>query len=153
MMSYYVNEVKWNTDKNTLVQIREKVFVYELHIPKKVEFDQHDKYAHHVLVTDKRETPIATGRLCQNGLLGRIAVLPAYRNRLVYKTLLNHLVNIADNKGMQVISINCILEEVDLFKQNGFNVNGNVFMEAGIARQKMQCPISQFDTRPFTLVH
>jgi predicted GNAT family N-acyltransferase len=86
-------------------------------------------------------------------LIGRIAVLPEHRNRKVYKSLLNFIVELASNQGIEEVSINCILNEVERFKRNGFIQQGNVFMEAGIPRQRMQCPVSAFNTTPFTLVH
>ncbi|MDN3377400.1 MULTISPECIES: GNAT family N-acetyltransferase [unclassified Pseudoalteromonas] len=152
-MSYHIDKVEWNTGKDLLQQIRERVFVCELHIPKHVEFDSLDYNALHVLVTDDCQTPVATGRLCSDGLIGRIAVLPEHRNRSVYKSLLTYIVNLAHQQGYDSVSINCILNEVERFKRNGFEQQGVVFMEAGIPRQRMQCPISQFDTEPFTLVH
>jgi predicted GNAT family N-acyltransferase len=152
-MGYQINKVEWDRQKDQLQQIREKVFVYELHIPKRVEFDSQDKLAHHVLVTHNSNAPVATGRLCTDGLIGRIAVLPAHRNRHVYTSLLTFIVNLAANDGHQVISINCILSEVERFKRNGFIQQGGVFMEAGIPRQRMQCQVSEFVTKPFTLVH
>lgn len=152
-MGYQVNKVDWDIQKDLLQQIREKVFVYELHIPKRIEFDSHDKLAHHVLVTDDCKSPVATGRLCTDGLIGRIAVLPEHRNRHVYTSLLTFIVQLAANDGHKAISINCILNEVERFKLNGFKQQGGVFMEAGIPRQRMLCEVSQFVTKPFTLVH
>ena len=130
-MGYLVDKVEWDIKKDMLQKIRERVFVYELHIPKHIEFDSLDKIALHVLVTDDANCPIATGRLCKDGLIGRIA----------------------SNQGIEEVSINCILNEVERFKRNGFIQQGNVFMEAGIPRQRMQCPVSAFNTTPFTLVH
>ncbi|MBE0358941.1 MULTISPECIES: GNAT family N-acetyltransferase [Pseudoalteromonas] len=152
-MGYQVNEVDWNIHKNLLQHIRERVFVYELHIPKKVEFDSLDQIAQHVLVTDEYDRGIATGRLCSDGLISRIAVLPEHRNRDVYQSLLNFIVKIAEHQNIHTICINCILNEVPLFNQNGFIKQGNVFMEAGIPRLRMQCDVSNFVTKPFTLVH
>ncbi|MBH0000286.1 GNAT family N-acetyltransferase [Pseudoalteromonas sp. NSLLW24] len=152
-MGYLVDKVEWDIKKDMLQKIRERVFVYELHIPKHIEFDSLDKIASHVLVTDDANCPIATGRLCTDGLIGRIAVLPEHRNRKVYKSLLNFIVELASNQGIEEVSINCILNEVERFKRNGFIQQGNVFMEAGIPRQRMQCSVSAFNTTPFTLVH
>lgn len=152
-MGYQVDKVEWAIRKDMLQLIRERVFVYELHIPKRIEFDSLDKFALHVLVTDDTHCPVATGRLCTDGLIGRIAVLPAHRNRNVYKSLLNFIIDLASNQGIEAVSINCILDEVERFKRNGFIQQGNVFMEAGIPRQRMQCPVSAFNTTPFTLVH
>jgi predicted GNAT family N-acyltransferase len=152
-MGYHVDKVEWDIQKDMLQQIRERVFVYELHIPKHIEFDSLDKLALHVLVTDDAHSPIATARLCTDGLIGRIAVLPGHRNRNVYKSLLNFIVELASNQGIEAVSINCILDEVERFERNGFIQQGHVFMEAGIPRQRMQCPISHFNTKPFTLIH
>lgn len=152
-MGYRVTEVDWNRQKSLLQQIRERVFVYELHIPKKVEFDSLDEICQHVLVTDESAQAVATGRLCSDGLIGRIAVLPEHRNRLVYHSLLNFIVKLAARQGINSICINCILNEVQLFNQNGFIKQGCVFMEAGIPRQRMQCEVDDFVTKPFTLVH
>jgi predicted GNAT family N-acyltransferase len=152
-MGYQVDKVDWHTQKDLLQQIREQVFVYELHIPKRVEFDDLDQLAQHILVTDDSLSPVATGRLCTDGLIGRIAVLPAHRNRLLYQSLLNFIVSLASEQGLSAISINCILNEVELFKNNGFQQQGCVFMEAGIPRQRMQCKVSEFVTKPFTLMH
>jgi predicted GNAT family N-acyltransferase len=152
-MGYQVSKVDWDIQKDLLQQIREKVFVYELHIPKRIEFDSLDKISHHVLVTDECKLPVATGRLCSDGLIGRIAVLPEHRNRHVYTSLLTFIVQLAANDGHKAISINCILNEVERFRRNGFIQQGGVFMEAGIPRQRMQCNVSEFVTKPFTLVH
>ncbi len=152
-MDYRIDKVEWSIDKALLQQIRERVFVCELHIPKHVEFDTLDDSAHHILVTDETQCPVATGRLCNDGLIGRIAVLPQHRNRNVYESLLTFIVKLAQQQGCNSVSINCILDEVERFKRSGFVAEGNVFMEAGIPRQRMQCPINQFVTNPFTLVH
>ena len=99
-MGYHIDEVEWSIDKELLQQIRERVFVYELHIPKHIEFDHLDQTAHHVLVTKDGKCPVATGRLCNDGLIGRIAVLPEHRNRSVYKSLLTYLVKMAEKQSM-----------------------------------------------------
>ena len=49
-MGYQINKVEWDRQKDQLQQIREKVFVYELHIPKRIEFDSQDKLAHLSLI-------------------------------------------------------------------------------------------------------
>lgn len=152
-MGYRVNKVDWDKQKKNLQQIRERVFVYELHIPKQIEFDNQDKLAVHVLVTDDTLSPVATARLCNDGWLGRLAVLPNHRNKNMYKYLLTYIFDIALKQGLDVIYINCVLQEVERYRQKGFTKRGNVFMEAGIPRQRMQCPVNHVDSDPFTLVH
>ncbi len=152
-MAFQVRRVDWAGNAQQLRTIREKVFVFELNIPKRIEFDQFDLSATHVLILDDKDNPIATGRLCKDGLLGRIAVLPPYRTREVYKMLLNYLVEVAKQEGIGEVCINCILNEVDRFLAKGFVQQGHVFMEAGIPRMRLKCPVQQFDSEPFTMVH
>ncbi|MFC3031266.1 GNAT family N-acetyltransferase [Pseudoalteromonas fenneropenaei] len=152
-MFYRADKVSWQLYKRELQQIREKVFVCELHIPKSIEFDQLDLSAEHVLVRDEKEGPVATGRLCRDGLISRVAVLKPHRTRETYDTLLNFLVYLAEQNGLKAVGINCILHEVELFTAKGFEKQGCVFMEAGIPRQRLQCQIERFCTEPFTLVH
>ncbi|CCQ12117.1 GNAT family acetyltransferase YjcF [Pseudoalteromonas luteoviolacea B = ATCC 29581] len=152
-MFYRVDKVSWLAHKRELQQIREKVFVCELHIPKKVEFDEIDLVAEHILVKDETECPVATARLCKDGLISRIAVLKQYRNRETFDTLLNFIAKLAQQNGLQSVCINCVLHEVDLFTAKGFEKSGCVFMEAGIPRQRLMCKLNSFCTEPFTLVH
>lgn len=152
-MNYCVNIVDWHSQKALLQKIREQVFVCELHMPKKIEFDHLDTLAQHILVTHNSQLPVATARLCPDGLIGRLAVLPKHRNRVVYQYILDFIVSLAVAQKIEVLSINCILNEVERFKKNGFTHNGAVFMEAGIPRQRMQCKVSCFQTDHFTLVH
>ncbi|MBD1583235.1 GNAT family N-acetyltransferase [Pseudoalteromonas sp. S16_S37] len=152
-MSYHVDKVSWLHKKAQLKQIRERVFVYELHIPKEVEFDSLDAESDHVIICNDNDEPVGTGRLSPDGLISRIAVIQSHRNRDAYTSLLNYLVLLASDKGLDNIYVNCILDEVPNFVENGFLKQGCVFMEAGIPRQKLRCPISAFRTEPFTMLH
>jgi predicted GNAT family N-acyltransferase len=152
-MSYHVDKVSWLQRKAQLKQIRERVFVYELHIPKEVEFDSLDSLSEHVIILNEDNEAVGTGRLTPDGLISRIAVVRAHRNRDAYCSLLNYLVSIASEKGLENIYVNCILDEVPNFVESGFCKQGCVFMEAGIPRQKLRCPITSFKTEPFTMLH
>ncbi|WP_105168113.1 GNAT family N-acetyltransferase [Pseudoalteromonas sp. T1lg23B] len=152
-MSYHVDKVSWLQKKALLKQIRERVFVYELHIPKEVEFDSLDALSEHVIIHSEENEAVGTGRLSPDGLISRIAVIQSHRNREAYTSLLNFLVLLASEKGLDTIYVNCILDEVPNFVESGFLKQGCVFMEAGIPRQKLRCPISSFNTEPFTMLH
>ncbi|KAF7787290.1 hypothetical protein PRUB_a4482 [Pseudoalteromonas rubra] len=47
----------------------------------------------------------------------------------------------------------CILDEVPTFLKSGFSKQGGVFMEAGIPRQRMKCPVKEMNSEPFTMLH
>lgn len=152
-MRYYVRQIHWGCNDQAVRHIREKVFVFELNIPKSIEFDKLDNHAAHLLMLAENYQPIATARLCQDGLVGRVAILPHYRSREAYQQLLQHVIKLADESGLQQISIHCRLNEIDSYTQKGFVATGSVFMEAGIARQRLECTLESFDSSVFTLVH
>ncbi|WP_105216019.1 GNAT family N-acetyltransferase [Pseudoalteromonas sp. T1lg22] len=152
-MPYRIHQVDWGSQDSPIRQIRERVFVFELNIPKSVEFDERDNNALHFVAYDENGTPVATARLCQDGLLGRLAVLPDHRNPSIYTEILKYVLINASNCGFKSICINCVLDEVERFKQKGFSPCGCVFMEAGIPRQRLECPVSRCDSSPFTMVH
>lgn len=152
-MNYHVDRVNWYQTQKQLKKIRERVFVYEFHMPMEVEFDGLDSHSEHVIISDEQHEPVGTGRLCPDGLISRIALLQAHRNRSAYSSLLNYLVHLAKEKGLHDIYVNCVLQEVPSFVENGFLKQGCVFMEAGIPRQKLKCPISSFKTDLFTMLH
>ena len=75
-MSYSVSQVAWQQAQPLLKNIREKVFICEKRIPKRIEFDRIDNTAFHILVCDDTsQQPIATGRISSSGEISRIAVL------------------------------------------------------------------------------
>jgi hypothetical protein len=152
-MAYHVSKANWFEQQTLLTELREKVFVYELNLPKKIEFDGLDKLSEHALIFDESDTPVGTGRLCPNGLISRVAILRHHRNKEAYYSILNYLVVIAKDKGLSNIFINSILDEVPAFIEYGFCKKGYVFMEAGIPRQQLFCPVNNFNAEPFTMLH
>lgn len=152
-MSYHVQQVNWHNSNKILRALREKVFVCEYHIPQNVEFDTLDSLAKHIILTNENDAVIATGRLSDDGLMSRVAVLASHRNQQVYHLVFSYLVEIAKQLGIKQVSFNCILQETERFLNAGFTAQGHVFMEAGIPRLRLSCPVSNFNPEPFTLVH
>ncbi|TLX46457.1 GNAT family N-acetyltransferase [Pseudoalteromonas phenolica] len=152
-MVYHVTKVNWFEHQTLLTELREKVFVYELNLPKKVEFDSLDKKSEHAIIYDDCDTPVGTGRLCPNGLISRVAIISQHRNKDAFYSILNYLVVIAKEKGLNNIFINSVLDEVPAFVEYGFSKKGGVFMEAGIPRQQLYCPVNDFNAEPFTMLH
>ena len=152
-MTFKVQNVDWGKAKHKLSKLREKVFVYEWRIPREYEFDQYDTSAFHVLVLDESNQEVATGRVTQQGELGRIAVVPQYRGPEVYQTLFSALLRIAEQQGLQTVTVQCELEGVEYYQQQGFRPVGAVYMDAGIARQKMACTLSDFTLPRVDLTH
>ena len=141
-MSYSISQVKWQQAAPLLKQIREKVFICERRIPKKIEFDQDDRSAFHMLVSDdKNQEPIATGRISPQGEISRIAVIMSYRSEKLDKFIMQGLFRIARELSLKEVFISSPLEKVSYFTQYEFFPIGAVFMEAGRPKQRMACSI------------
>lgn len=153
-MSYTVSRVKWEQAAPLLKNVREQVFVCEWRIPKHIEFDRKDRFACHVLAChDKTQEPIGTGRILSSGEISRIAVLKYCRKDRVDKAILRTLFNIAREMDLKEIFIYSPLDATDYFKKLKFNSSGSVFMEAGMPKQKMTCPLSEVSVAKYYLSH
>lgn len=153
-MSYSVSRVEWEQAAPLLKNVREQVFVCEWRIPKSIEFDQKDHFAYHVLAChDKTQEPIGTGRILSSGEISRIAVLKYYRKDQVDKIIIQTLFNIARDMKVKEIFIYSPLDVIDYFRKFNFNTTGSVFMEAGMPRQKMTCPLNEASVAKYYLSH
>ena len=152
-MTFTVENVDWGKAKHKLSKLREKVFVCEWRIPKEIEFDQHDNTSFHVLVRDESDLEIATGRITPKGEIGRIAVVPRYRGPEVYQTLFQALIDIARQRSLESVSVQCELEGVEYYEQQGFRPVGAVYMDAGIPRQRMSVRLTDFSLPKVELTH
>ncbi|MBJ2130372.1 GNAT family N-acetyltransferase [Alteromonas sp. IB21] len=152
-MAFTVHNVDWEKDKNRLKALREHVFVLEWRVPESSEFDEHDSSACHVLIVDDKNIPIATGRLTKKGELGRIAVKRSHRTLVVYRLLFEALLNVAKRNNCPIIKVVCTLESVSYHRSLGFIPDGQVFMDAGVPRQRLKCPAERFPLPDFTQLH
>jgi predicted GNAT family N-acyltransferase len=141
-MSFSVSRVKWEQAVTLLKDVREKVFIYEWRIPRKIEFDRKDPYAFHVLVCDDiTQEPVATGRISSTGEISRIAVLMAFRKRNIDRDVMKCLLAIARDLKLDEVFIYSPLDDVEYFRKFNFITAGAVFMEAGMPRQRMACSV------------
>ena len=153
-MSYSFCRVQWEQAAPLLKNVREKVFVCEWRIPKKIEFDRKDPIAYHMLVCDDgTQEPIATGRILPTGEISRIAVLMHFRNEDVDKLVFDGLLKVARELKLTEVFIHSPLESVEYFRRHRFNIAGSVFMEAGMPRQRMACPIDDVSNAHYYLSH
>ncbi|GGF55532.1 GNAT family N-acetyltransferase [Alteromonas lipolytica] len=152
-MEYKVQPVLWQDASEQLKTLRKAVYVLEWRLPESTEFDKRDSKAVHVLLFSEDNTPVATGRLTRGGEIGRIAVLPSHRNLTVYKTLFAALLRLADMHNIDKIHLQSELGSVDYHREKGFQPVGPVFMEAGIAMQKMVCQRQNFSYPDVRHIH
>ena len=115
--------------------IREQVFAVEQGIPAELVHDGLDASAFHVLALHDG-APAATGRLTisadREGVLARIAVLPAYRGRGLGKRVVQHLEALARREGLTMISLNPHQYLETFYADLGYETVPDSFTVAGV---------------------
>lgn len=120
----------WNSSKDQLTFVRKQVFIIEQGIPPEDEWDEHDKNAVHFVSFGTTAVPTGTCRLLQDGHIGRLAVLPAYRLRGYGDMLLQKAVQVAREMGIQKVFLDAQVEAQAFYEKHNFTTDGKVFLEA-----------------------
>ena len=137
-MTVSIREASWDADADALLAVRHAVFVDEQGVPADMELDEHDVGAIHLLATSDDARPVGTARLLDDGKIGRIAVLPSYRERGIGTALLRRLLQIAIRRGDKEVYLYAQCAAVPFYARHGFVAYGDVFDEAGIDHQAMR---------------
>ena len=117
--------------------IRTTVFIKEQHVPEELEWDEFDDDSTHILAYSGNKA-VGTARLLEDGHIGRMAVLKAYRNRNIGGNMLKYLINLAQGKSIKIIELSAQEHAVEFYKKYGFSIYGDVYMDAGIPHFDMK---------------
>jgi predicted GNAT family N-acyltransferase len=134
---FTVKPVYWQASQAQLRAIRTRVFIEEQGVPQDLEWDGLDEHAYHVMALAADGAPIGTGRLLQDGHIGRVAVLQEWRGKGVGKSLLDLLLVVANKMGYEEVKLNAQVRVLDFYVGRGFIAQGKEFMEAGIPHVAM----------------
>ncbi len=135
--AFQVRLAHWPDDEALLRQVRESVFILEQHVPVDLEWDGVDVDCIHVLAMNQDGQAIGTGRLLQDGHIGRMAVLREWRGQGVGGQLLELLIGEARRKHCPKLLLNAQVSAVPFYERFGFVTRGDVFDEAGIPHLEM----------------
>ena len=136
--AFKLRDADWESDGDALRHVRRIVFIDEQQIPESLEWDDDDPVSLHALAVDGQGHPIATGRLLQDGHIGRIAVLSEWRGHGVGAALFVHLVSTAERRGHRALYLNAQIHAVGFYTKYGFVAAGPEFFEAGIPHIAME---------------
>lgn len=136
--AFRVRMADWEREREAMRAIRTPVFIEEQQVPQDIEWDDKDPLCVHVLALDADGTPIGTGRLAPDGKIGRMAVLPEWRNRGVGAAILEFLVHSARERGIKECYMNAQSHALDFYRQYGFEAYDAEFLEAGIPHRRMK---------------
>jgi len=126
----------WDAARPLASPIRFEVFVSEQRVPAEIELDEMDPLCLHAIAYEG-EKPVATGRLLPDGHIGRMAVLKAWRGRGIGGEILERLVEAARGRGDRELALSAQVHAVAFYRRHGFDPEGAVYDEAGIAHQAM----------------
>ncbi len=126
-----VKTVKYEEYKANIISIRDKVFIQEQSVPKEIEIDGLDPLCRHALAIVDGNA-IATGRIQQDGHIGRVAVLPEFRGKGYGKKIIHCLIEAGIQMGLNKVYLGAQLSVLDFYNSMGFKPYGDIFIEANI---------------------
>lgn len=130
----------WQEASKAAFAIRHKVFIEEQGVPEDLELDELDPLAMHALAFQDSKC-VGTGRLVniggQNGQIGRMAVLPRFRNQGFGRGILRKLMAHAQSEGMVSLILHSQVSAIPFYEKQGFQIQGNVYDEVGIPHRNM----------------
>lgn len=134
---FTVHLITWHDGEPLLRAIREKVFMQEQNVPVELEWDGLDDVCHHALALSVNGDAIGCGRITPDGHIGRVAVLPEWRRKHIGSAILELLVDYARAQHHGQVELNAQVQAIPLYKNFGFEVEGDEFMDANIPHRKM----------------
>ncbi|MBU3605116.1 GNAT family N-acetyltransferase [Polynucleobacter sp. AP-Kaivos-20-H2] len=130
----------WREAEVDAFLVRQEVFIREQKVPAEWELDEFDLSAVHALAYQAAHC-IGTGRLVDLGgglfQIGRMAVLAQFRHQGVGRQILEELVHLAQSQGAKSIVLHSQVAAIPFYQKLGFQSQGPIYDEAGIAHRNM----------------
>jgi len=120
-----------------ILQVRHAVFTEEQGIDAELDFDGQDQAAIHALAIQGGRA-LATGRILNDGHIGRIAVRKDCRQLGLGAEVVMSLVDAARQQHYGRVYLGSQKYAVGFYQKLGFSVYGECYMEAGIEHQYME---------------
>ena len=117
--------------------IRHRVFTGEQHIDTQLDFDGRDGEAVHA-VAFWGDTPAGTGRMLDDGHIGRLAVLREYRGQGLGAAMVLALVKEAEKRGQKEVWLGAQKQAVGFYEKLGFSPYGTPYTEVQIEHMHMK---------------
>ena len=138
MADVQIRIVDWVRYGEALSSLRHTVFVEEQGVPIELELDGEDATARHAAAFSDDGRLIGTGRLLASGKIGRMAVSQSMRRQGIGRALLDALVAEARRLKLNEVSLAAQLPAVVFYERAGFEVYGDIFLDAGIDHKMMR---------------
>jgi predicted GNAT family N-acyltransferase len=126
----------WHVLEPMLRHVRTAVFIVEQGVPEALEWDEHDAASlHSVALIDGEVAGCA--RLLPDGHIGRMAVLPGFRDQGVGSELLARMIDAARARNLTLLQLHAQSHAAGFYLKAGFVPEGPEFDEAGIPHIRM----------------
>lgn len=132
-----VISASWEQFSQRLMKVRTAVFVDEQGVSPDLEHDSFDKTSFHILLS-KDKLDIATGRLLQDGHIGRVCVLKEFRGLGLGQMLMEALIQEAARRNMEQVVLSSQVHALAFYEKLGFEVVSDEYLEAGIPHKEMK---------------
>ncbi len=139
---FTISEARFEDREAEIRGIRSAVFTEEQGIDPAIDFDGKDSNCLHVIAKNATGSTVGTARMFDDGHIGRMAVLQAYRRQGVGCAMVDALVSAAAKRGLKQVFLNAQVQVIDFYQALGFEKTGTPFMEAGIEHIRMQRQIT-----------
>ncbi len=139
---FTISEARFEDREAEIRGIRSAVFTEEQGIDPAIDFDGKDSNCLHVIAKNATGSTVGTARMFDDGHIGRMAVLQAYRRQGGGRAMVDALVSAAAKRGLKQVYLNAQVQVIDFYQALGFEKTGTPFMEAGIEHIRMQRQIT-----------
>lgn len=139
MTEVQVSIAAWQTTP-ALRDIRQQVFIDEQDVAPELEWDDEDAGATHFLISLGGHA-VGTARLLPCGRVGRVALLSEARGKGLGKVLMLAVMRHAQEQGLQQLELSAQTHALGFYRQLGFAVCSDVYLDVGIPHQTMRCPV------------
>ncbi|MGC4027682.1 MAG: GNAT family N-acetyltransferase [Steroidobacteraceae bacterium] len=138
-----LRQVAYAGYRDTLLSVRMPVFVEEQKVPAALEEDDRDPHCLHLLALhDDRAVATARLDLQGQGRIGRLAVLPAYRDQGLGRALLLTLEALARAAQLPSVWCHAQLAALPFYERLGYRREGEAFAEAGLPHVRLRKSLS-----------
>ena len=138
VQQYSLRALRDDRDQDAVHALRRAVFIDEQNVAEDEEWDARDAQSLQLLIENHAGEVVATGRLLPEGRIGRMAVRKDCRGQGLGAMLMRAFVALARKKKLDELVLDAQVHAISFYKKFGFDVDSDVFMDAGIAHRRMR---------------
>ena len=140
---FTVSLVCWHDAEPLLRAVREAVFMREQGVTAVLEWDGLDEACRHALALNAKGDAIGCGRIVPPtdktpARIGRIAVLPEWRGKMVGTGVLEALLDYARDMKYPQVTVHAQVQALPFYHRFNFEAEGKEFLDADIPHIKMR---------------